>query len=115
MDAARKALSEGKSVVVDNTSPSREDRQRYVKIAQEFSIKPRCFYFNIDRALAWHMNLYRSKTSKTSRLSVIAFNMYNSKFQMPDVSEGFGEVLSINFVPNFTYPQERDRFLMHYE
>jgi bifunctional polynucleotide phosphatase/kinase len=69
--AARIAVEEGKSVVVDNTNPGTMIilpfqleiepgvRANYTEIAKEKGIPCRCFVFNTDVKLAHHLNFYR--------------------------------------------------------
>lgn len=72
-----------KSVVIDNTNPSREDRLVWIKLAQERGIPVRCFVMQTTHELSLHLNIYREKMTngETARLPEIAFNMFRTKFQ----------------------------------
>eukprot|EP00331_Platyophrya_macrostoma_P032117 CAMPEP_0176443550 /NCGR_PEP_ID=MMETSP0127-20121128/22504_1 /TAXON_ID=938130 /ORGANISM="Platyophrya macrostoma, Strain WH" /LENGTH=610 /DNA_ID=CAMNT_0017828829 /DNA_START=72 /DNA_END=1904 /DNA_ORIENTATION=- len=99
--AATAALAQKRSVVIDNTNPSPEDRAKYISVAKKANVPVRCFVFLHDSALANHMNILRARLGITARVSSIAYNMFKSKFQAPTVEEGFTEVISINPVADF--------------
>jgi bifunctional polynucleotide phosphatase/kinase len=85
-----KAIKNGDSVVIDNTNPSKEVRKKYIDIANKYNVKVKCVYFNIDRNLARHNNVYRSlKNIKIKIVPTIAYNIYFKKFEYPEESEGF--------------------------
>ncbi|KAF0526871.1 PNK3P-domain-containing protein [Gigaspora margarita] len=98
--ACETALKENKSVVIDNTNPSKESRKQYIDIAKQCGVPVRCFWFKASEALARHNNMYRHFNSENEiqPLPDIAFNVYNSKFFEPKLEEGFQEVIHINFI-----------------
>ncbi len=100
-----KLLKLGKSVVVDNTSPDKESRQRYIKCAQELKVPVRCFWFTTSLAHAKHNNRFRELTLKDSsykKVTDLVFNIYKSRFSEPEVSEGLEEIVQVPFTPRFT-------------
>ena len=100
-----KVIQAGKSVVVDNTSPDMESRQRYIECALKHKVPVRCFRFTATAAHAKHNNKFRELTVKDSsykRVNDLVFNMYKSKFIEPQASEGFTEIVKVSFVPRFT-------------
>ncbi|KAM3923496.1 bifunctional polynucleotide phosphatase/kinase [Leptodactylus fuscus] len=103
--ACEESLRNGKSIVVDNTNPDVESRSRYISCAQKAGVPVRCFLFTAPVEVAKHNNRFREMTSK-GHVSVndIVINTYKSKFVPPSLSEGFSEILKINFVPNFKDP-----------
>jgi bifunctional polynucleotide phosphatase/kinase len=112
LSATKKALEEGKSVVVDNTNPSAAVRAEYMKLAKSKKITARCFWFNASYELANHMNKFREEQTNGSHKAVptIGYNMYKSKFEEPTKEEGFVEVKKINFVPEFSSKQDEALF-----
>ena len=104
--ACKTALNAGKSVVVDNTNPDPESRQRYLQCAVQFGVKARCFHFVTSLGHARHNNCFRELTSGSrsdhNRVGEMAFRRYKSKFEVPLLCEGFAEVVRIEFVPHFT-------------
>lgn len=94
-------LSQGKSVVVDNTNPSKEERSRYTKLASKHKVPVRCIWVQTSHKLANHMNIVRGRLGIVDRISSIAYNMYKSKFEEPNASEGFSQIVPVPMVANF--------------
>uniref|UniRef100_A0A9J8BE69 Polynucleotide kinase 3'-phosphatase n=1 Tax=Cyprinus carpio carpio TaxID=630221 RepID=A0A9J8BE69_CYPCA len=96
VSACERALKEGRSVAVDNTNPDPESRKRYIDVSQSAGVPCRCFNFTASLGQAKHNNrVFRSSLQK--------------KFVEPSLSEGFSEILQINFVPSFS--EKRSEFL----
>lgn len=105
-------LAEGKSVVVDNTNPTKDVRQEYIAIAKKSSIPVRCFWFQTPLDLANHLNMYREKMTSGERSHVpkVVYATYNKKFEEPTVEEGFTEIVKVNFVPKFENDDHKKLF-----
>jgi len=103
LKAAEAALSQGKSVVIDNTSPTTADRAQYISLAKAASVPVRCFKFELTRELANHLNFFREKVTQGDRRRVpdVGFNVYKSKYQEPALKDGYTELCKVRFVPNF--------------
>ncbi|XP_069803933.1 bifunctional polynucleotide phosphatase/kinase isoform X2 [Dendropsophus ebraccatus] len=103
--ACEEALRNGKSIIVDNTNPDVESRSRYISCAQKAGVPVRCFLFTAPLEVAKHNNRFREMTSK-GHVSVndMVLNSYKSKYVAPSLSEGFSEIIKINFVPDFKDP-----------
>lgn len=100
--AADSALSTKKSVVVDNTNPTAEDRKRYIDVAKKYGVPVRCFVMEANEALANHMNVTRARLGITDRVSSIAYRVYGSKARAPSAAEGFTSIVTIPPVADFT-------------
>lgn len=103
------ALSKGRSVVIDNTNPDKESRSRYITCARRATVVCRCFLFTVSLDHARHNNEFRQLTeTEKSHVPVneIVFNSYKSKYQQPEISEGFSEIVKVNFVPVFKNKKE---------
>jgi predicted kinase len=59
IQAAKEALDNGKSVVVDNTNPSADTRSEYIALAKSHKIPCRCFILNTPIELCHHLNYVR--------------------------------------------------------
>ena len=100
-------MKQNKNIVIDNTNPSKEIRQKYIYMAQLNNYKCRCFYFNTDLLLSKHMNYYRSIKTNQERVPDIAYNIFKSKFEYPTLDEGFKEIKVIN--PIIEFENEKDK------
>uniref|UniRef100_A0A3P9LVP5 Polynucleotide kinase 3'-phosphatase n=1 Tax=Oryzias latipes TaxID=8090 RepID=A0A3P9LVP5_ORYLA len=99
-----RALSEGRSVAVDNTNPDPESRKRYVDVAKAAGVSCRCFHFSASLEQAKHNNRFREMApsdGKHAKVNDMVFHSYKKHFVAPALSEGFSEILQIHFVPNF--------------
>ena len=106
-------LLAGRSVVIDNTNPDIESRQRYLPFAKVENIPARCFLFTTPIAHAHHNNKFRELTNKDpgyKKISAFVFNSYKSKFVEPHIEEGFTEILNISFTPKFSDVESRNLY-----
>lgn len=106
------SLKAKKSVVIDNTNPSKESRLSYINLAKKIGVPIRCFHFQATKELAEHMNQFRQTQTggKIRRVPAIGYNIYKSKFEAPDITEGFSEVKKIDFFPNFKSDADKELF-----
>ncbi|XP_052225823.1 uncharacterized protein F21D5.5-like isoform X2 [Dreissena polymorpha] len=109
---AKEALMQGKSVVADNTNPSVSARKEFVDIAKAAGVPCRCFVMNTPIDLANHLNYVRqTQTSGTvRRVPDVGYNVYKKNYEAPLKSEGFSEILHIDFCPNFDSEREESVF-----
>lgn len=100
LQAAKAALDDGKSVVIDNTNGSVAKRAEWINLADKYGIPVRCFYFDTNEQLAKHLNEFREKITNGEQKHVpkVGYNMYKKDFAEPKKSEGFSEVVTIKFV-----------------
>uniref|UniRef100_A0A6B2L628 PNK FHA domain-containing protein n=1 Tax=Arcella intermedia TaxID=1963864 RepID=A0A6B2L628_9EUKA len=100
---AREAIEEEKSVVIDNTNPSKTARKEFIQLAKEMNIPVRCFYMNTPRKVAEHMNFVRVRETlgETRRIPAVGYNTFFKNFEKPTTKEGFDEVVQIDFSPDF--------------
>jgi len=114
--AAREALTEGLSVVIDNTNGSASAREEFISIAQEFGVPVRCFYLTTSFELAEHLNYVRVRETKGAvrRIPPVAYNVYKKGFEKPSKSEGFEEVISIEFIPDLRDDPKFGKMFLHW-
>lgn len=110
--AIKESFTEGKSAVLDNTSPTAKVRKEYISIAKKCGVPVRCFYFNTSDELASHLNFYRERMTegKIRRIPRVAFNVYKKRFEAPSMDEGFTEIATVKFTPHFKNAQARKFF-----
>lgn len=123
--AADEYLKAGKSVVVgmfnpvttargsrctdcsaDNTNPAKDTRKVWKNLAERFpKLAFRCIHINTPEELAMHNNTVRAKSGvdsmnfeKRGYVPGMAFSQFKSKFQPPDLAEGFLDITKVDFV-----------------
>lgn len=64
LKVASNALSEGKSVVIDNTNRDVTTRASFISLAQQHNIPVRCFVMQTPEHLAHHLNFVREVNRK---------------------------------------------------
>lgn len=108
-------LLSGKSVVIDNTNPSKINRKEYIDIANKLNIPIRCYYMDIPYELIKHINEYRINISKGQKvIPTVALNVYKKNFEQPSLDEGFSEIINIKFNPKFNNDEEMKMFYQKY-
>ncbi|EFA82704.1 hypothetical protein PPL_04399 [Heterostelium album PN500] len=95
---AEEQLSQGKSVVIDNTNPTKAARKEYINIAKRHGVQVRCFHMQTDRETSYHNNYHRERTLDVKHVPTMVYHMYNKNFEAPELSEGFKEIKKVNFV-----------------
>jgi bifunctional polynucleotide phosphatase/kinase len=96
-------MKDKKRIIIDSTNPDPNSRKLLINLCKECNYKVRCLYFNIDRELSEHLNNFRMKLSKglVEKVPSVVYNVYDKKFVLPSIDEGFNEIIYVNFVPDF--------------
>ncbi|XP_018392374.1 PREDICTED: uncharacterized protein F21D5.5 [Cyphomyrmex costatus] len=112
--AVEQYLNQRKSVVIDNTNPDRNSRERYVKIAKKCKVPVRCFVMTTSLEHAKHNNKFRELTDpRHTPINEIIIHSYMKTYEPPTLEEGFKEIVEINFVPSFRNEQDRRLYEMY--
>lgn len=112
--AADAALKAGHSVVVDNTNPDIESRARYIELASKSKIPCRCAIIGESITRARHNNKFRELIGEVHQpISEMIMNSHKSKYKDPQLSEGFQEIIKINFKPKFSNQQHERLYKMY--
>ena len=82
-------LAEGRSVVVDNTSPSPEERAPLVAAARAAGVPVRAVWVNTPPAVAEQRNAAREEAVRVPDVGVLATRR---RFRPPTLEEGFDRV-----------------------
>lgn len=110
------SLSKGFSVVIDNTNPDRESRQRYILCAKKVTgVRCRCFVMNVSYEQAKHNNKFRQlcvADKEHKDVNEMIINAYKAKFEQPNLAEGFDEIVNVNFIPKFNDCDEKKLYGM---
>ncbi len=74
----------------------------------------RCFYFNVTKEMATHLDAQRNTNPNREHLSKrvgrMPINIFFSRFEYPTVSEGFTEVKEVRFVGKFVNEDDKSQF-----
>ncbi len=87
-------LENGKSFVIDNTNPTKADRQRYIPIAKQAGYKVIGYFMESKLQICIARNNTRSGTAKVPSMAIAATS---NKLQLPSYDEGFD---ALYFVKN---------------
>ncbi|GAV09603.1 hypothetical protein RvY_19109 [Ramazzottius varieornatus] len=110
---ADKQLAAGKSVVIDNTNPDKESRNRYIQLATKHGVACRCFVFVTSIEHAKHNNKFRELIDpEHDHVPEMVFHAWKNKYEAPVKEEGFSEVVEVNFVPSFTEKKHEELYSM---
>lgn len=80
---------EGKSFAVDNTNPTRADRQRYIPLAQYWGYRIVGYFMESKLQTCIERNNQRSGSAK---IPATAIAVTSNKLQLPGFDEGFDEL-----------------------
>ncbi|KAN0009329.1 hypothetical protein ACTFIU_006609 [Dictyostelium citrinum] len=98
LSAAKTALSQGKSVIIDNTNPTKDVRAEYLALAKKYNAKARCLNFTTSFDLAMHLNYYRERKDGVKHIPSMGYFSFRKNYQEPKTTEGFVSVHQINFI-----------------
>ncbi|ETV98649.1 polynucleotide kinase 3'-phosphatase [Aphanomyces invadans] len=100
--AAQDMLSQGKSVVIDNTNRDIKSRAEWIAMARDHNVPVRAFYLDLPKALVFHLKEFRMLTSSDASKPTVPDMVIHGFFknvQVPTVAEGFASVVHVPFVP----------------
>jgi bifunctional polynucleotide phosphatase/kinase len=94
---AVKLMKNGNQIIIDSTNPSKEKRKEWIDLAKDNGYSVRIILMKTRIEQSKHNNIYRSLINNEDREIVpdIAYNMYKSKFEKPELSEGIEEIKEI--------------------
>ncbi|XP_018496214.1 uncharacterized protein F21D5.5 [Galendromus occidentalis] len=113
---AGEALSNKKSVIIDNTNFLEEQRRRYIEIARRAGANVRCLWLDCSVDQARHNNKFRLLTSPDAKhkdVTDVVLYTLRKKFEEPKLGEGFLQIVKMHMVPKFDTPQREKLFYMY--
>ncbi|MCL1983304.1 MAG: ATP-binding protein [Clostridiales bacterium] len=90
--AVESCIAEGKSFVVDNTNPTKEDRQRYFPAAKAAGYRVVAYFFQSKLSDCIARNAKRNGKGKVPEVALAAIS---SKLELPETKEGFDEIFFV--------------------
>lgn len=103
------ALLQKKNCVIDNTNVDKESRFKFIDICKRNKVDCYCFVMLTSSSHSKHNNKFRELTDKSHvPVSEIIINSMKKKYQDPELSEGFQNIVKIQFSPQFD-DQEKEK------
>ena len=90
--AVEEMLSSGKSIVVDNTHPTKAERGRIIRLAHKHKARVVGYFFEITTRAAVARNANRTGRGKVPNVAIFTTA---KRLQPPTLSEGFDELLRV--------------------
>jgi len=101
----KEIISDGKSVIIDNTNRDVKTRKEFIDIAKENRIPCRCLWVKTTKQESFHLNALRGAVGinddgdeKRGVPDMVIHSFYKNMVE-PKVTEGFDEVLEMPFAP----------------
>lgn len=91
--AIERYIQQGKNIVIDNTNPTREDRQKYIATAKAHNYQVVGYYFESSIGKCIERNEKRMGKAKVPKCAVISTS---KKLEIPALSEGFDKLYYVH-------------------
>ena len=95
IDLTEKSLKNGKSVVIDNTNPSRNARKVFIDLAKQYKARVIVFDFIADFEIAYRLNKARQETGLGHVLPIVVFIKFRMQYQPPHKDEGIHDIYHV--------------------
>ena len=86
-------LADGRSFAVDNTNPTRADRERYIPKAREAGYRIIGYWMQTEQDICLQRNALREGKARVPDVAIYATSR---KFEAPDYDEGFDELYIVS-------------------
>lgn len=103
-----KYMTNGKSIIIDNTNPSKSIRLNYIQLAKKYNYNIRIVYVNCSKELAMHRNYYRL-LQFGKYIPEMAYNIFINNFEHPNMDENINEIIIIK--PNIVNDDKYYKYL----
>lgn len=90
--ALEHCISEGKNIVIDNTNPTQQDRQRYIPVLRRAGYQITGYFFESRIKDCIRRNEQRSGKARVPNAAIAATS---NKLEFPSLEEGFDELYFI--------------------
>ena len=115
---AEEYLKEGKAICVDSTNPTIEKRKAFIDLAKKMNATIRCFYFNYEKELVFHLNNLREvnpfRDNYTKSVADVVIHTWFKRLNAPEIKEGFDDLHIIEFIPGpFESKEDEEVFYLY--
>lgn len=104
--AIKQCIEQGRKFVVDNTNPTKADREKYIAVAKEHGYQVIGYYFKSCIRECIERNEQRTGKEKVPRCAIAGTS---NKLELPDFREGFDELYYV-YIENMKSIVEEWRF-----
>lgn len=101
-------------IVLDNTNSRIEYRKSFTDVLQKLGL-PYCLVtINTNKEQCFFLDNYRCKLQKKERLPDVAIHSHFKFRKLPNIEEGFQEIFTLPFIPEFNDLEELRIFNQYY-
>ncbi len=101
-------------VVLDNTNSREEYRKSFTDVLQKLKLSYCLVTINTNKEQCFFLDNFRCKLQKKERLSDISIHSYFKYRTLPSNEEGFKEIFTLPFIPEFNSLEELRIFNQYY-
>jgi len=120
------SIKAGKSVVVDNTHTNIEGRKLFIDVAKQYNISIKAYFFNTSKEdcqinvlnrmfkLTGKVILDNNEIKKLNHPNIFGIDVlfrFSKQLVEPSVSEGFSEVIRVDFKRKNMFPEYKNKAL----
>lgn len=109
LQLVEEALQAGRSVVVDNTNPTVEDRADLIRLGNQYGADVTGYYFEVQLKKSLERNRQRDGKARVPDIAIFATA---KKLTRPTCAEGFDKLFAVQAGDDFTFEisewQERE-------
>ena len=110
-------INDGKKIVIDSTNPQKNNRSEFINICKKNKYPIRAFIFKMEKEFAMHLNnlrvINKNRKHYSGHVNNIPIHTFYKNYQKPEISEGFNEIVDVNFVPG-PFENEDDKKIFYY-
>lgn len=92
IDLSKNCILNNMSLIIDNTNPSKETRKIFIDIAKQYNYTVKVIIINTSYLESLHRNYYRHIQYKTPLIPEIAYRIFKSKYELPNLNEGIQSI-----------------------
>jgi bifunctional polynucleotide phosphatase/kinase len=104
----KQSIDANKSVIVDNTNPTREIRKKFIDLVSKKNYKIICLNFTTSMEISQHNNKFRNyiTNNAVNKIPDVVYYTFRKKYEQPELDEGFNKIIDMPSVLNYKMPPE---------
>ena len=105
LTAARQALDNGRSVVVDNTNGNPANRAEFINLARSKGVPVEAILIEIPHDLNQHLNIIRNILGQKELIPDVAYRTFDKYYSPPSNNEGISKITTLGFTLHDENPE----------